>query len=190
MGQVLYGQLLYHFVRGELDQAERQAGEYRRLAQVHNDQNWQHASSHLSGALCCVRGKFTEACAYFENAIWDPKVRAFVPSPEDPYVSVRMYYCRALLCLGQIDEALLRINEALAEARRISPFNTAYALNLTSIGYWPIYGKESAEAGSFEQRTNYWKFRMSTAFFYGPRPGNGSAGGAWARWGRQQMASR
>ena len=192
LGQVLYGQLLYHFVRGELDQAERQAGEYRRLAQVHNDQNWQHASSHLSGALCCVRGKFTEACAYFENAIslWDPKVRAFVPSPEDPYVSVRMYYCRALLCLGQIDEALLRINEALAEARRISPFNTAYALNLTSIGYWPIYGKESAEAGSFEQRTNYWKFRMSTAFFYGPRPGNGSAGGAWARWGRQQMASR
>ena len=35
----------------------------------------------------------------------------------------------------------------MSEARRISPFNTAYALNLTSIGYWAIYGKESAEAG-------------------------------------------
>jgi predicted ATPase len=148
LGQVLYGQLVYHVVRGELVQAERQAGEYRRLAQVHNDQNWQHASSHISGALSCVRGKFTEACAYFENAVslWDPKVRAFVPSPEDPYVGVRIYYCRALLCLGHIDQAILRINEALAEARRISPFNTAYALNLTSIGYWAIYGKESAEA--------------------------------------------
>lgn len=95
-----------------------------------------------------MRGKFTEACAYFENAVslWDPEVRAFVPSPEDPYVGVRIYYFRALLCLGHIDHALLRINEALAEARRISPFNTAYALNLTSIGYWAIYGKASAEA--------------------------------------------
>jgi class 3 adenylate cyclase/predicted ATPase len=148
LGQILYGQLVYHVIRGELVQAERQAGEYRRLAQVHKDQNWQHASSHLSGALSCVRGKFTEACAYFENAVslWDPAVRAFVPSPEDPYVGVRIYYLRALLCLGHIDQALLRINEALAEARRISPFNTAYALNLTSIGYWAIYGKESAEA--------------------------------------------
>jgi predicted ATPase len=32
----------------------------------------------------------------------------------------------------------------LAEARRISPFNTAYALNLTTYGYWEIYGKELA----------------------------------------------
>ncbi len=148
LGQVLYGQMVYHVVRGELVQAERQAGEYRRLVQVHKDQNWQHASSHLNGALSCVRGKFTEACGYLENAVslWDPAVRAFVPSPEDPYVGVRIYYLRALLCLGHIDQALLRINEALAEARRISPFNTAYALNLTSIGYWAIYGKQSAEA--------------------------------------------
>jgi tetratricopeptide (TPR) repeat protein len=148
LGQVLYGQLLYHFVRGELVQAERQAEEFRRLAQVRNDLRWKHASLHLSGVLCCVRGKFTQACAYFENAIslWDPKIRGFVPSPEDPYVSVRIYFYRALLCLGQVDQALLRINEALAEARCISPFNTAYALNLTSIGYWEIYGKESAEA--------------------------------------------
>ena len=71
-----------------------------------------------------------------------PEIRGFVPSPEDPYVSVRIYYCRALLCLGQVDQALLRINEALVEARRISPFNIAYALNLTSIGYREIYGKE------------------------------------------------
>ena len=147
LGQVLYGQLVYHFVRGELVQAERQAEEYRRLAQVRNDLNWKHASSHLSGVLCCVRGKFTEACAYFEDAIslWDPKIRAFVPSPEDPYVSVRGYFYRALLCLGQIDDALLRIDEALAEARRISPYNVAYALFQASVGYWAIYGKKSAD---------------------------------------------
>ena len=104
LGQVLYGQLLYHFVRGELDQAERQAGEYRRLAQVHKDQNWQHASSHLSGALSCVRGKFTEACAYFENAVslWDPAVRAFVPS-QRTHTSALEYitfeHCCALVIL-------------------------------------------------------------------------------------------
>jgi predicted ATPase len=32
----------------------------------------------------------------------------------------------------------------LVEARRVSPFSTAYALNLTGIGYWEICGKEVA----------------------------------------------
>jgi len=146
LGQVLYGQLVFHYVRGELVQAERQAEEFRRLAPVRNDPYWKHASSHLSGNLCCVRGEFTEARAYLENAIslWDPKIRSFVASPEDPYVSVRVYLYRALLCLGHIDEALLRINEAIAEARRISPFNAAYALYLATVGYWAIYGNKSA----------------------------------------------
>ena len=90
---------------------------------------------------------------------------------------------------GQVDQALLRINEALAEARRISPFNTAYALNLTSIGYWEIYGKETAEVRILRAADGLsGSLGMSTA--YGPRPGNGFAGGAWARWDRQQRASR
>ena len=101
-----------------------------------------------------------------------------------------VYYYRALFCLGQVDQALLRINEALAEARRISPFNTAYALNLTSIGYWEIYGKESAEVRILQAADELLEISNEHGFFYGPRPGNGSAGGAWARWDRQQRASR
>ena len=37
LGQVLYGQLVFHFVRGELVQAECLADEFRRLAHVRKD---------------------------------------------------------------------------------------------------------------------------------------------------------
>jgi predicted ATPase len=41
---------------------------------------------------------------------------------------------RTLLCLGYIDQALLRRNQALAEARRLSPFSLAHALAFVLIG--------------------------------------------------------
>jgi predicted ATPase len=145
LGQVLYGQLVFHFVSGELVQAEFLAGEFRRLAEVRKDRNWRHASFHMSAVLSSVRGKLTDAHPYFENAIslWDPAIRTFIPSPEDPYVSVRVYFHRALRCLGYLDQARLRREEALVEARRVSPFNVAYALYQACIGYWALGGAES-----------------------------------------------
>jgi class 3 adenylate cyclase/predicted ATPase len=145
LGQVLYGQLVFQFVSGELVQAESLAGEFRRLAEVRKDRNWTHASFHMSAVLSCVRGKLTDAHEYFENAIslWDPAIRTFIPSPEDPYVSVRVYFYRALLCLGYLDQARLRREEALAEARRLSPFNLAYALYQACIGHWALGGMGS-----------------------------------------------
>jgi predicted ATPase len=137
LGQVLYGQMVYHVVRGELVQAERQASEYRRLAQVHKDQNWQHASAHLSGALSCVRGKFTEACAYFENAVslWDPAVRAFVPSPEERH-------CAKLIRTGTASDTPLT---AIARKRSRSSSNDGSSKHLVpsgmihrSAGAWSI----------------------------------------------------
>jgi predicted ATPase len=71
-------------------------------------------------------------------------IRTFIPSPEDPYVSVRVYFYRALLCLGHVDQARVRREEALAEARRLSPFNVAYALYQACIGHWALGGMGSA----------------------------------------------
>jgi predicted ATPase len=148
LGPVLWGQFVYRYVRAELDQAESLAKELRHQGQVRNDPKWQHCGSHASGVFCSASGSFADACAYCEDAIsmWDPALRAFVPSPEDPYVSVRLYYYRALVCAGRINEARLRVGEALAEARRLSPFNVAYALYHRFLGQWALDGIQSAQA--------------------------------------------
>ena len=124
LGPVLWGQFVYRFVRAELDQAEVLAADLRTQGQIRNDPRWMHAGWHASGVVCSVTGRFIDACTYCENdiSIWDPEFRAWVPSPEDPYVSIRLYYYRALFCLGRIDEARMRVDEALTEARRLSAF--------------------------------------------------------------------
>ena len=60
--------------------------------------------------------------------LWDPMYRAFWVSPEDLYVASLLDLSRTLLCLGYVDQARLRRDEALAEARRISPYNRVFSL--------------------------------------------------------------
>ena len=52
---------------------------------------------------------------------------------------------RTLLCLGHLDEARLRRDEALAAAQRLSPFMRAFALRQAWYGDWAIEGAGSAE---------------------------------------------
>jgi class 3 adenylate cyclase/predicted ATPase len=147
LGPILHGQFLFRFVRGDLHQAEHHAEEMRHLGEARNDVRLKHAGSNICGVVCTVLGKFVDARAHSENALslWDPMFRAFAASPEDPYVMARLYLFRTLLCLGHIDQARLRRDEALAEARRLSPYNLAYAVCLTWIGgNWAIEGVKSA----------------------------------------------
>ena len=51
---------------------------------------------------------------------------------------------RTLLCLGYVDQARLRRDEALAEARRISPYNRIYALCDAWPGDWAVKGTKEA----------------------------------------------
>jgi class 3 adenylate cyclase/tetratricopeptide (TPR) repeat protein len=148
LAPVLHGQLVYRFVRVELDRADHHAHEMLHLGDTLNDVRWKYSGLYLSGVLCSVMGKFNEACVYSEDALslWDPDFRSFAASPEDPNLSVRLYYYRALLCLGHIDKARLFRNEALTEARRLSPFNVAYALYHSWLGDWAMYGPAGAVA--------------------------------------------
>ena len=87
-----------------------------------------------------------DARAYYENAIglWDPFYRPSVVSPDDPHVASLIILSRTLLCLGYVDQARLRRDEALAEARRISPYNRIYALCDAWPGDWAIEGAKEA----------------------------------------------
>jgi class 3 adenylate cyclase/predicted ATPase len=146
LGPILYGQWVFRLVRGELDHAEHHAEEIRHLGEGRNDAMWKFSGSEASGITCSLLGKFIDARAYVENALslWDPMYRAHLPTPEDSYVSVLIPLFRSLLCLGYVDQARLRRDEALAEARRLSPYTLAHALCDAWYVYWAIEGLKSA----------------------------------------------
>ncbi|MGH6776713.1 MAG: hypothetical protein ACRECL_01690 [Bradyrhizobium sp.] len=147
LGLVLYGQYLFRIVRGELDQAEHHADELRHLGETRNDAMWKCFGAQISGNICFYLGKLSDVRAYHETALslWDPTYRGFAPTAEDPYVGAMCHLYRTLLCLGHINQARLRRDEALAEAQRLSPFMRTFALRQAWYGDWAIEGTNSAE---------------------------------------------
>jgi tetratricopeptide (TPR) repeat protein len=121
LGPILLGQFAFYAVRGELYQAERHAQEMRELGEAQNDPVWQFYGSATSGNICFYLGKFIDARAHSEKAlsIWDPMYGGSSPSPEDRHANSLLNLSRTLLCLGYIDQAHLRRDEALAEARQL-----------------------------------------------------------------------
>jgi hypothetical protein len=116
------------------------------LGETRNDAMWACFGSLYSGTTCHFTGKLVDARAYFENALslWDPTFRRFSASPDDAYVQILIFLYRTLLYLGYVDQARLRRDEALAEARRISPYNLVFALCHAWYGDWASEGMESA----------------------------------------------
>jgi tetratricopeptide (TPR) repeat protein len=148
LGQVLRGQFVFRLIRGELEQADRHAEEMRLLGNVRNDLIWRCFGFALSGAACFFRGNFIDASAHYRNALqpWDPRYRSFWGSPEDPYLVMLTWFGITLLCLGHVDEARSRLEEALTEARRCSPYDLTYVLSNARIAEWAMWGMNSAEA--------------------------------------------
>jgi predicted ATPase len=144
LGRVLVGQLDFRFTRGELDQAECHAEEICRLGETRNEMMWKCRGSSVSGLICLYRGKFIDARVNYENSLslWDPTFRAVALAPHDPYVTGVIHFSRTLLCLGYVDQARSRRDEALTEARRLSLYTRAWALNHSFYGDWVL---ESAQ---------------------------------------------
>jgi hypothetical protein len=130
--------------------------------------------------------QFIDARAYFENylSLWDPMYRAFWVSPEDLYVASLLDLSRTLLCLGYVDQARLRRDEALAEARRISPYNRVFSLGHAWWGNWAIEGTKSAQT-MLRSADEILAIAMEGGF-----PMYLAFGSVWAHWGKQRRASR
>jgi class 3 adenylate cyclase/tetratricopeptide (TPR) repeat protein len=146
LGQVLLGQFSLRCVRGELGQAEHHAAEIRHLGDADNDPMWKCFGSSASGCINSFLGNFVDARAYFEHylSVWDPQYRGFVEAPTDGYVANLLYLSRTLLCLGHLDQARLRFEQALTEARRLSQFNVVFALCNAWYCDWAIHGPKIA----------------------------------------------
>jgi class 3 adenylate cyclase/tetratricopeptide (TPR) repeat protein len=145
---ILKGQFVFHIARGELEEAEHQADVVLRLSETFDDGSWKAAGLATSAFVFFLRGKFAQARAYYESALslWEPVYSPAVASPDDPHVASLIVLSRALLCLGYVDQARLRRDEALAESRRISPYNRIYALCDAWAGDWAIEGKNAVRS--------------------------------------------
>jgi predicted ATPase len=142
LGRILLGQGAFHLVRGELDQAEHHAEEMRHVG----DGDWKFIGWELSGTAYSFLGNFIDARTHLENALMHRVSRGSTSeTPIDSYVSILTHLSRTLLCLGYLDRARSRRDEAVAKARRLSPYNLGYALVQVSYGDWTIRGVESAQ---------------------------------------------
>jgi hypothetical protein len=105
--------------------------------------NMEMFRSELSGLIYFYLGKFIDARIYYENArsLWDPRYRALGATPNDPYVASLVYLSRTLLCLGYVDQARLRRDEA----RRLSPYTLVFALRHAWSGDWAIEGVKAGQ---------------------------------------------
>lgn len=137
---------MFRLVRGELEQAEHHGEEIRHLGESRNEVMWKCLGSFLSGGASLFLGKFIDARVFLENGLpwWNPAYRAFASAPDDPYVLALLQFGRTLMCLGYLDQARFRRDEALAEARRLSPYNLVFALCHAWYGDWASEGVESA----------------------------------------------
>jgi class 3 adenylate cyclase/predicted ATPase len=147
LGEVLVGQFVFRLVRGDLGLAELHAEEISQFGEARNDAMWKCFGADRSGTACFWLGKFIDARTYFEKylSLWDPMYRASWPAPEDLYVVSLVNLSRTLLCLGYVDQARLRRNEALVEARRLLPHTLVFELCHAWPGDWAIEGAKSAE---------------------------------------------
>ena len=146
LGTVLTGQWIFALVRAELDQAQHHADEVLHLGETRDDVMFASFGSLFSGITRHFTGNFVDARAYGEKALslWNPTFRRFSASPDDPYVQMLVFLSRTLLYLGYTDKARLRRDEALVEARRLSPYNLVFALCHAWYGDWASAGIELA----------------------------------------------
>jgi hypothetical protein len=136
LGSVLIGLIFFRIVRGELKQAALYTEQMRHLGEAQNEPMWKCLGAIFSGAVSYWRGNFIDARAYLEDAVplWNPNYRAVSPSPDDSHAVALIHLSRTLVCLGCLDQARLWRDEALAEARRLSPYNVVFVLGQNWLG--------------------------------------------------------
>jgi predicted ATPase len=118
---VPYGQSRYHGYRGELDLALRLDEDLLRLSRQRNDSGGLVLAHQACGTGHMLPGRFALSRSHLEEvlALYDPISHHSLghQTGSHPQVVAQGYLGIVLLCLGFPDQALARINAAIAEAR-------------------------------------------------------------------------
>jgi tetratricopeptide (TPR) repeat protein len=139
----LHGQSAYHALPVDLNQARQLLAEMRRLGEDTGDFAAQVLSREMGGYISIHLGEFTAAREDLEQglALFDPADRPFYAEllAFDPLVALLAHSAVCLVRLGHLDQALVRRDAALAEARRLSHRHSlAMALMHAWVTDWSI----------------------------------------------------
>jgi class 3 adenylate cyclase len=127
LASVIWGLWEFRQHRFELELAERHAEEMRQLGLKENEGTFTFLACHMSGFNYSYLGDFLRSRAYFEEGLRNPST---VMGAFHPRVGSLLSLARMLLYLGYLDQARVRYEEGLAEARKSNPFSLATALVL------------------------------------------------------------
>jgi predicted ATPase len=153
---VLWGLWTFRLLRGELVIALEIAEDFLRLSEHLSYPGHMMRAHFVMEVTCMHRGEFASAMEHFEKtlSIYNPERHrddAFFYT-QNPGVGMRCFAAWALWFLGQPDQALNRVQEALTLARELSePHGVAYALSFAAILHQlrrePRIAQEYAEEG-------------------------------------------
>ncbi|SUS05938.1 SAM domain (Sterile alpha motif) [uncultured Defluviicoccus sp.] len=148
---VLYGQWVHHLLKGPLRVARELAADMLQLGEDTSNAAVTGVGHRLTGATCFQLGEFLASRAHLEEALaeYDPADRPFYMSlfPQDARVALLFYLSYDLFCLGHLNQARLRSEEAVDEARKLGhAFSLAQALNLSCTLDWPTRSSEELQA--------------------------------------------
>ena len=121
---VLYGQSRYHMYRGELAVAQRLDEDLLRLSRQQNDSTGLVLGHDVLGRDLLLAGNFASARSHLEEvlALYDPVAhRSLVDQTGNhPRVVAQGFLGIALFCFGFPDQAFVRSDAAIAEARTLA----------------------------------------------------------------------
>ena len=123
---LIVGQWAFHFVRAEHRLALALGEQLEQIGEARNDAAAQLLGRLLQGATRFFLGEFVAARALLERCMGlaDPAHRIVGGLSFDPYAVMLAILALTLACLGYIDQARSRMDEALSEARRLGHAHT------------------------------------------------------------------
>ena len=137
---VLYGQWVHHLLRGPLQVAEKIAADLLQRGENAGNTAVATLGHGLCGATRFQLGEFLTSRGHLEKALagFDPKDHPFYMSlaAQDRKVSQLAFLSYDLFCLGHLDQARLRSEAAVEEARKLHAFSLAHALAFASTVDW------------------------------------------------------
>jgi predicted ATPase len=131
---VLYGQFVYHLVKGPLRLAREIAADLLQRGEDGANVPTTMMGHRASGLTCFFLGEFLAARAHLEQAFarFDPAHGPFYMSfdIQDPSVTLLNYLSWDLCCLGYLDQARFRSKAAVEEASKLGhAFSMAITLS-------------------------------------------------------------
>jgi class 3 adenylate cyclase/predicted ATPase len=163
LAPLVLGQWTFHFVRGELRLGLALAEQLEVNGALRTDTAAQLLGRLMIGTTRFLLGEFDAARAVLERCLdlADPAHRNVRGLAFDPFAAMLAYLGATLACLGYIDQARSKLDEALSEARRLKHAHTlahvlVFANRVDWLTRWPMLHLEDSLALTTEHNFRHY----------------------------------